>query len=185
MKKTLVIVDVQRDFFHPEGLLYVPGSEVLPELIAPVIAGYDSVVLTLDWHPGNHCSFKENGGIWPSHCVAYTQGAGLPDCFSKPLAREGVHYFQKGKDAGKEQYGAFEGLGPGDGIYDLFEASDRIDVCGIVGEYCVQYTIANMAELGFKDKIVALTDLIAYFDGGAAFGKFVAENGIRTEKKLK
>ena len=184
MKKTLVIVDVQRDFYHPEGLLHVEGSEILPELIAPIISEYDSVVLTLDWHPGNHCSFKEFGGLWPSHCVSYTQGAGLPDIFSKPLARQGVYYFLKGRDAGEEQYGAFVGVGPGDDIYKVFAASDRIDVCGIAGDYCVKETIANMIGLGFKDRIVSLTDLTAYFDGGVTFGKFLEQTGIRAEKKL-
>ena len=185
MKKTLVIVDVQRDFYHPEGLLHVAGSETLPELIAPVIEEYDSVVLTLDWHPGNHCSFKEQGGLWPSHCVAYTQGAGLPDIFSKPLAHEGVYYFLKGRAAGEEQYGAFVGLTPEDDIYKVFEESGRIEVCGIAGDYCVKETIANMIALGFKDKIVALTDLIAYFDGGVTFRAFIQETGIRAKRKFR
>ena len=81
-KKVLVVVDVQRDFFDPAGALYVGGSEVLPEKIAEMAAGYDGVIFTLDWHPANHCSFAAQGGIWPSHCVAYTQGAGLSNCFS-------------------------------------------------------------------------------------------------------
>ena len=83
IKNLLIVVDVQRDFFDPSGALYVPGSEVLPEKIAALADNYDAVVFTLDWHPGNHCSFAAQGGIWPSHCVAFTQGAGLPDCFAK------------------------------------------------------------------------------------------------------
>ena len=75
-------------------------------------------------------------------------------------------------------------MGPDDDIFKVFESSDRIDVCGIAGDYCVKETIANMIALGFKDKIVSLTDLTAYFDGGITFGKFIAETGIRTEKKL-
>lgn len=87
INRLLVVVDVQRDFFDPAGSLYVSGSEALPEKIAAIAPEYDAVVFTLDWHPGDHCSFKDLGGIWPSHCVAYTQGAGLPDCFAAILAR--------------------------------------------------------------------------------------------------
>ena len=75
----LVVVDVQWDFFDPAGALYVGGSEALPGKIAELADGYDAVIFTLDWHPANHCSFAAKGGIWPSHCVAYTQGAGLPN----------------------------------------------------------------------------------------------------------
>ena len=81
----LVVVDVQRDFFDPSGALYVDGSEVLPEKIAQLAGNYDAVIFTLDWHPSDHCSFTSQGGIWPSHCVAFTQGAGLPDCFAEIL----------------------------------------------------------------------------------------------------
>ena len=63
--KVLVVVDVQRDFFDPSGSLYVGGSEVLPGKIAAIADSYDAVIFTLDWHPGNHCSFAANGGQWP------------------------------------------------------------------------------------------------------------------------
>ena len=63
-KNVLVVVDVQRDFFDPSGSLYVGGSEVLPEKIAELAGGYDAVIFTLDWHPANHCSFAEQGGIF-------------------------------------------------------------------------------------------------------------------------
>lgn len=181
MKKTLVIVDVQRDFFHPQGHLYVAGGEVLPERIASVIPGYESVVLTMDWHPGDHCSFTEHGGTWPSHCVAYTQGAGLPDEFAAPLARGGVYYFHKGCDVGKEQYGAFEGMQADDDIFKVFDAAERIDVCGIAGDYCVKETIANIIGLGFKDKVVVLKELVASIDGGATLDGFIEDNGLRAE----
>ena len=54
MKKVLVVVDVQKDFYHPEGALYVKGGEVLPERIAKVIPEFDDVIFTVDWHPYNH-----------------------------------------------------------------------------------------------------------------------------------
>ena len=61
--KVLVVVDVQRDFFDPSGSLYVGGSEVLPGKIAAIADSYDAVIFTLDWHPGNHCSFAASGRL--------------------------------------------------------------------------------------------------------------------------
>ena len=42
-KTVLVVVDVQWDFFDPAGALYAGGSEVLPEKIAELADGYDTV----------------------------------------------------------------------------------------------------------------------------------------------
>ena len=74
----LIIIDVQNDFL-PGGALAVPaGNWIIPapntyidlfnKLRLPIFA-------TRDWHPENHCSFKESGGIWPRHCIAGTSGA--------------------------------------------------------------------------------------------------------------
>ena len=102
--KILVVVDVQRDFFSPEGSLYVKGSETLPAKIAAIAPDYDLVVFTLDWHPATHCSFAAQGGPWPSNCVAYTQGAGLSDEFCEILSSKGeramLHF--KGSEEGSK-----------------------------------------------------------------------------------
>lgn len=39
------------------------------------------VVYTADWHSKTNGSFKENGGIWPAHCVENTEGAALYEGF--------------------------------------------------------------------------------------------------------
>ena len=38
---------------------------------------YAIVVATADWHPSSHCSFKENGGIWPPHCKQFSADAAI------------------------------------------------------------------------------------------------------------
>ena len=38
-----------------------------------------TVVLTQDWHPASTSHFIEDGGVWPTHCVAGTWGAALGD----------------------------------------------------------------------------------------------------------
>lgn len=178
--KILVAVDVQRDFFDPTGSLYVGGSEELPAKIAAIADEYDAVIFTLDLHPGNHCSFASEGGIWPSHCVAYTQGAGLPDCFSSILAKgsEHVQLFLKGQEPDKEQYGAFEDLCEDSVIYAWLKNCDSVDVCGIAGDYCVKESTANILKVVPASKVSILMDCVRSIDGGTALDAFIAENGL-------
>jgi nicotinamidase/pyrazinamidase len=87
----LIVVDLQNDFL-PGGALAVPHGE---EVIAPLnhyIAAFAArglpVFATRDWHPLNHCSFKENGGPWPVHCVQNTPGAAFAPGLNLPPARQ-------------------------------------------------------------------------------------------------
>ena len=182
-ENVLVVVDVQRDFFDPAGSLYVNGSEELPDKIAAIAEGYDAIVFTLDWHPGNHCSFAAQGGQWPSHCVAYTQGAGLPDQFASILAAgsDKVQIFFKGNEQDKEQYGAFEGLAKGSVIYDWFTCCQTLDVCGIAGDYCVKETTANILKVVPAAKVSILTDCVRSIDDGSTLEAFITETGISSK----
>lgn len=184
-EKVLVVVDVQRDFFSPEGSLYVSGSEELPAKIANIAEDYDAVIFTLDWHPGNHCSFKAQGGIWPSHCVAYTLGAGLPDEFAGILAQgpEKVQLFLKGTEQDKEQYGAFENLQDGT-IMSWLESADKVDICGIAGDYCVKESTANILKIVPAEKITILSDCIRSIDDGSTIAAFAAENKLNRIQAL-
>lgn len=181
--KTLVITDVQRDFYHPEGSLYVPGGELLPAKIMAIADNYDKVVFSLDWHPGDHCSFKENGGIWPAHCVAFTQGAGLADEFAALLVKgsdtvyDKVSFYFKGKNPQEEQYGAFP-EGPVD--FPWMEESDEIHICGIAGDYCVKETARNIINFGYADKLTVLLDCTVSIDGGETLDAFIKEYKLKT-----
>jgi len=181
--KVLVVVDVQRDFFDPSGSLYVSGSETLPDAIAAVADRYDAVIFTLDWHPADHCSFASNGGIWPSHCVAYTQGAGLPDLFSPVMARGSadVQLYLKGCDSTKEQYGAFEDFENNPVAAAWLKNCDSVDICGIAGDYCVKETAANILKFVPSSKVTILTALTRSIDGGSTLDAFITEKGINRE----
>lgn len=181
--KVLTVIDVQRDFFDPAGSLYVAGGESLPAKIAAVMPQFDKVVFTLDWHPGDHCSFKENGGPWPAHCVAYTQGAGLADEFAPVLAKgpEYVRLFFKGTEKEREEYGAFDGLGSLEqysAIYDWLRTADEIGVCGIAGDYCVRETAARILDLVPASRVKMLKDLICSIDDGSTLDSFMKENNL-------
>ncbi len=110
-RAALVIVDVQNDFC-PGGALPVPdGDKVVPvlnEYIRIFLEKGAPIYATQDWHPPNHLSFKEQGGIWPPHCVQGTKGAE----FHPDLALPGeAAVITKGSDPKEEAYSGFQGTG--------------------------------------------------------------------------
>ena len=104
----LLIADIQSDFL-PGGALGISGGEE----ILPVLSNYINrfhtrqlpIFLTRDWHPPNHCSFRDHGGPWPVHCVAGTPGSLPPAGFEAP-ASAGIIY--KAIDRDRDAYSAFQ-----------------------------------------------------------------------------
>ncbi|MCQ2167886.1 MAG: isochorismatase family protein [Bacteroidales bacterium] len=172
---TLIIVDLQEDFYSPDGSLYVRGAEILPERIAGITENYNNVIFTLDWHPLNHCSFKQNGGPWPVHCLMYSRGASLPDeVLSKlDITRQNVFYYHKGNRSYEEEYEAFKSIS--DELLKVLNDSEKIDICGLCGDYCVGLTLKRLAELGLKPKIRVLKELIGSIDDGTALNRYISE----------
>jgi hypothetical protein len=71
----LIVVDLQQDFAGDRALA-VQDAEKIAELHYSlardaISAGFE-VVVTRDWHPADHFSFKKK---WPEHCVAGGDGA--------------------------------------------------------------------------------------------------------------
>ena len=155
-RDALIIVDIQRDFC-PSGALPVPNGDavvpVLNEYIKIFRKAGASIYATRDWHPPNHASFKENGGIWPSHCVQNTEGAEFHSDLKLP---KGAVVVSKAIDPDREAYSGFEGtnlkeeLG-GKGI-------ERAFIGGLATDYCVKSTVLDAIKLGFET--VLLEDAI-------------------------
>lgn len=137
----LLIVDVQRDFC-PGGALAVPdGDAVVPVLNQWIDAARDAgaaIFASRDWHPPDHISFQEQGGPWPSHCVAETDGAGFHPDLALP---ESATVIDKGTDAGHEAYSAFEGTD----LYAQLRAAgiERLWVGGLALDYCVRASVLD------------------------------------------
>lgn len=121
------------------------------------------ILFIRDHHPADHSSFKEQGGIWPSHCVAGTHGGDIHEDL-KPYAVEELT-FDKGCDKSVEQYSGFEGMNnAGQSLGEILELLDTTDVyvCGIATEYCVRNTCEDIAKAGYK--VHLLKDCLAYVD---------------------
>ena len=161
----LVIVDVQHDFAHPEGALFVPGAEQAVENIADLLHDQcvTQVTFTLDWHPFDHSSFKAHGGIWPRHCVQFSKGASLHESlWVENFDRLDTHFVRKGQLRDTEQH---EWLNQG-----------RLVVSGIAGDYCVLETLKNI--LRVRPDAEVFTAGVASIDGGTALEAYLSENNI-------
>lgn len=140
------------------------------------------ILFIRDHHPTDHSSFKEQGGIWPAHCVAGTHGGEIHEEL-KPYAVEEL-IFDKGCDRGVEQYSGFEGINnAGQSLGEILGLLDTTDVyvCGIATEYCVRNTCEDLLKAGFR--VHLLKDCIAYVDheGHLKALKEMAEEGIIIE----
>jgi nicotinamidase/pyrazinamidase len=145
MAQALVIVDFQNDF-TPGGALAVPrGDEVAERLNALAGSGnFDLVVATRDWHPPDHGSFADRGGIWPEHCVAGTPGAELHEALD--TAKVDV-ILDKGRDPATEGYSGFDGTNLAELLRE--RGIDRITVAGLATDYCVRATALDALGEGF------------------------------------
>lgn len=140
------------------------------------------ILFVRDHHPADHSSFKEQGGIWPVHCVAGTHGGEVHKDLV-PYVREELT-FDKGCDRETEQYSGFEGVNnAGQSLGEILELLDTTDVfvCGIATEYCVRNTCEDLMKAGFKVRL--LSECIAYVDneGHKKALQEMADEGISVE----
>ena len=140
------------------------------------------ILFIRDHHPADHSSFKEQGGIWPPHCIAGTRGGEIHKDL-EPYACEELT-FDKGCDKAVEQYSGFEGVNKaGQSLAEVLELLDTTDVyvCGIATEYCVRNTCEDLLNAGFR--VHLLKECIAYvdYDGHLKAIEEMAAKGIGIE----
>ncbi len=156
----LVVVDVQNDFLPGGALAVAEGDAVVPALnacIAAFAARGLAVFATRDWHPPDHCSFLAQGGPWPPHCIAGSDGAAFAPGLELPRDAELV---SKGADPMCNAYSGFQGT-------DLAErlrarGITRVFVGGLATDYCVRATVLDALAEGFD--AVVLGDAVRAVD---------------------
>ncbi len=170
MSRALILVDIQNDFV-PGGALPVPQGDQIVPVVNALMPLFDLVVATQDWHPQNHGSFASNHPgkevydvielnglqqiLWPDHCVQGTRGADfVPGLNTNPV--EAI--FRKGTDPSIDSYSGFfdNGRKKSTGLADYLRGRGitEVFVVGLAGEFCVNYTILDAAELGFKTYLI-------------------------------
>ncbi|MGM9738038.1 MAG: cysteine hydrolase family protein [Candidatus Cryptobacteroides sp.] len=161
----LIVVDMLHDFI--DGSLACANADKAVdntlEFIKKTRKDDLPVFFIRDHHPADHSSFKEHGGIWPSHCVAGTRGGEIDEKL-QPYVDEDL-VFDKGCDKTVEQYSGFDGRNSaGQSLAEvtgMLEPKD-VYVCGIATEYCVRNTCEDLMKAGFN--VVLLGDCLAYVD---------------------
>jgi len=176
----LIVVDMLYDFI--DGTMACQGAfEAIDHSLQYIRSSKISPILFVrDHHPAGHCSFREQGGPWPPHCVQGTHGADIHESLV-PYADDDLTFF-KGEDPAKEQYSGFEGRNPaGQSMSEVLRLLEikNVVVCGIATEYCIRNTAEDLLKDGFK--VTVLKDCIAYVDakGHEEALKAMAEEGIQ------
>lgn len=155
-KTALIIVDMQNDFAHQNGKLFVPESR---KIIAPIRSLIDrarksgvQIIYTMDTHIKNDPEFM----IWGEHTVEGTWGWRIIDEL-KPDEDDIL--------IRKMKYDAFYGT-----PLDYILRSRKIDslvITGTVSNICVLHTAGSAALLGYKivipiDAIASITEFDKY-----------------------
>ena len=162
--RALIVVDVQNDFC-PGGALAVAGGDQIVAQINNVMADYDAVILTQDWHPAGHSSFASSHEaevfsniampygpqvLWPDHCVQGSFGA----AFHKDLVADRADLIlRKGYRPDIDSYYAFfeNDRSTATGLEGYLKSRGILDVTlvGLATDYCVAYSALDAARLGF------------------------------------
>jgi nicotinamidase/pyrazinamidase len=152
----LIIVDVQNDFLPGGALAVDRGNDILPVLNTYIGLFHGQglpVYASRDWHPAAHCSFLAQGGIWPPHCIAGSDGAGFPQALALP---DDAVVVSKAVTANQDAYSAFQGTTL---AHDLRRGqARRLFIGGLATDYCVLNTVLDALKEGFQ--VMLLCDAI-------------------------
>ena len=176
-ESALIIVDMLNDFIDG-SMACLNAKEAVNETAAFIdgktapesgqddenaILGQFPILFICDHHPADHCSFIENGGQWPAHCVTGTRGSAIHDKLTPYVSEELTFY--KGCDKNREQYSGWEGMNKAgqsvEEVLDLLDISE-VYICGIATEYCVKTTAEDLFKAG--KKVTVLKDALGYVD---------------------
>ena len=176
---THIVVDMLHDFI--DGTMACENAQNAVEATASFINAHPEmrVLYVRDYHPADHCSFLEQDGPWPAHCVEGTPGAELCEAFynlKKTTNTPLLHYniFDKGTSRYEEQYSGFDAENAQYGALK-YNLTPRVVVSGIATEYCVRETVLQLIQSGFQVSVVK--DALAWVDAEAhaeTLGEFEA-----------
>ncbi|MFI0844176.1 bifunctional nicotinamidase/pyrazinamidase [Mesorhizobium sp. IMUNJ 23232] len=164
-QEALVVVDVQNDFCPGGALAVVDGHKILP-LVNELIATFDHVVLTQDWHPDQHSSFASmhpgrepfhsvqmsygEQTLWPDHCIQGTGGAAFHPALRWTKAELVV---RKGFRRDIDSYSAFfendRATPTGLAGYLRERGIGTLTLVGLATDFCVAYSALDAVRLGF------------------------------------
>ena len=164
MSHALLVIDVQNDFC-PGGALAVTDGDAIVSGINGLMADFQAVILTQDWHPAGHSSFASTHGaapmsmmnmpygpqvLWPDHCIQGSPGAK----FHVDLQTQHADLIiRKGYNPAIDSYSAFfendKTTPTGLEGYLRTRGIDTLTLVGLATDFCVNYSALDAAKLGF------------------------------------
>ena len=182
--EALIVIDVQNDFC-PGGALAVDGGDQIVEHINALMADFQPVVVTQDWHPATHSSFASNQQghapfelidldygpqvLWPDHCVQGTKGAefhpGLDTTSADMIIRKG---FRPAIDSYSAFFENDHKTATGLDGYLRDRGIDRLTLVGLATDFCVNYSATDAARLGYE--VTVLEDACRAIDLDGSLG---------------
>ncbi|MDE2904162.1 MAG: bifunctional nicotinamidase/pyrazinamidase [Chloroflexota bacterium] len=161
LRDALLLVDVQNDFCPGGALAVTDGDAVVPVLndwIAAAGQGGALIFASRDWHPADHVSFAEQGGLWPPHCVHDTPGAAFHPDLELP---DDTSVVSKAEQPDHEAYSAFDSGELG----KMLRAAGirRLWVGGLATDYCVKASVLDAVAIP-ELEVHVITDAIRAVD---------------------
>jgi len=99
---TLLVIDMQVDFLPGGAFGVAEGDQTIDgicDLMKKFHGAGATVLATREYHPRDHCSFFEQGGPFPAHCVQGTRGSFLDE----KIAATMQPYLKEQEDLQKEK----------------------------------------------------------------------------------
>jgi nicotinamidase/pyrazinamidase len=168
--EALVVIDVQNDFC-PGGALAVAGGDEIVGGINRLIASFEHVVLTQDWHPAGHSSFASSHPgkapfdsidmpygpqtLWPDHCIQGSKGA---DFHPSLVWTRAEMVIRKGFRPGIDSYSAFfendHATPTGLSGYLRERGIGKVTLCGLATDFCVGFSALDAVSQGFETTVL-------------------------------
>lgn len=157
-QKTHIVVDMLNDFISGPMACLNAENAMNHGINYITLHPNDKVIYVCDAHPANHCSFTENGGVWPAHCVVNTLGQEIHLSYytrlNEPTHRPHLtRIFKKGTQADKEEYSAFNAV-RADGVRLKDVLTKSVIVSGVATEFCVFETVKDLVEAEFEVQVL-------------------------------
>lgn len=162
----LIVIDMQNDFC-PGGNLAVPGGDEIIGGINELMAQFDNVVVSQDWHPAGHSSFASSHDgaapfseiempygpqmLWPDHCIQGSNGAEFHASLNLDPAQMIV---RKGYNPAVDSYSAFfendHKTSTGLAGFLRERGISKLTFVGLALDYCVNFSAVDAVHQGFE-----------------------------------
>jgi len=166
----LIVIDVQNDFCPGGKLAVADGDAIVPE-VNRLIASFEHVIMTQDWHPAGHSSFASSHPgkapfetiampygaqtLWPDHCIQGSEGARFHPALDWNKAEIVI---RKGFRSAIDSYSAFfendHVTSTGLAGYLRDRGISEVTLCGLATDFCVAFSAIDAAKAGLKTNVI-------------------------------